>query len=270
MTLIARDKETLAVARKEVLSCSGKESEGDSRVGVFSVDVTDHKELASAVERACKERGTLHWVVCNAGSSKPDFLENLPCEAFRQQVELNYLGLVHTFKACHSFLTSKSTCGDRRKIVCISSALGLCGMAGYSAYCPTKWAVRGFCETLRNELQPFAVDVHVFHASSMDTPGYKEENLKKPAVTKKLEEGNVFTAEQAAGHLFEGLRRGDMHVTSEWLVELLLVGMTGVSQYNNLFLSLLLSPFMPLIAYAVKSDWDSTVKKFYKESQKNK
>lgn len=259
VTLIARDKSSLETARKELLNYAPNKDE--KNVGIQSADVSKEKDIYFAIQEACKERGEVEWLICNAGSSRPDTLDNLKVADYKEQIELNYLGLVNTFKSVQKdFMTKRK--GEKKRLVCVSSALGICAMGGYSAYCPTKWAVRGFCETLRNELSPFSVSIHVFYASTMDTPGYKEEQIKKPAMTKKMEEGNIFTAQQAASHLFEGIRKDNMGITSEWLVELLLMSANGISNNNNIALHILISPLIPIICYFVKSSWDSIVKQY--------
>ena len=61
------------------------------------------------------------------------------------------------------------------KIVFVSSMLGLLSFAGYSAYSPTKFAIRGLADTLRNELKRYNIDVHIFFPGNIDSPGYAVE-----------------------------------------------------------------------------------------------
>lgn len=61
------------------------------------------------------------------------------------------------------------------KIVFISSVLGIMSFAGYSTYSPTKYAVRGLADTLRNELQRYSINIHIFFPGTIFTPGYEVE-----------------------------------------------------------------------------------------------
>ena len=73
-------------------------------------------------------------------------------------------------------------------IVFCSSAAGQVGMYGYTAYAPTKYAIRGFAETLHMELlmtKP-KVSVQVAFPVDTNTPGYQEEKQMMPEITKKL------------------------------------------------------------------------------------
>ena len=53
------------------------------------------------------------------------------------------------------------------------------GAIGYAAYAPSKFAVRGLLETLRNELQGTGVKVSICYPPDMDTPGYEREGRTK-------------------------------------------------------------------------------------------
>ncbi|KAH8069647.1 3-dehydrosphinganine reductase [Aureococcus anophagefferens] len=98
-------------------------------------------------------------------------------------MDLNYLGVVKTLKATLPGMVDRKA----GTAVLVSSGLALCGYAGYSAYAPTKWAVRGLAETLRSELLPFDISVHSVYPPNMDTPGFVEENRTKPKSAKAIE-----------------------------------------------------------------------------------
>lgn len=61
------------------------------------------------------------------------------------------------------------------KIVFVSSMLGLLSFTGYSTYSPTKYALRGLADTLRNELKRYNIDVHIFFPGNIDSPGFVTE-----------------------------------------------------------------------------------------------
>ena len=58
---------------------------------------------------------------------------------------------------------------------------------GYSSYTPGKHALKGLAETLRSEGLLYDIDVHIFFAPAMDSPGLAEETKIKPALTRKFE-----------------------------------------------------------------------------------
>ncbi len=88
------------------------------------------------------------------------------------------------------------------KVIMVSSVLGLFGLIGYGSYVPTKYALRGnfddnwaliynglvgFAETLRQELLAHDIDVHLALPGTIFTPGFEEEQKRKPEITKTIE-----------------------------------------------------------------------------------
>ncbi|KAK6027328.1 oxidoreductase, short chain dehydrogenase/reductase family protein [Ostertagia ostertagi] len=55
----------------------------------------------------------------------------------------------------------------------VSSAAGQCAIYGYTAYAPTKFALRGLADALQMELSPYNVNVSVLYPPNTDTEGYK-------------------------------------------------------------------------------------------------
>lgn len=76
------------------------------------------------------------------------------------------------------------------RVVMVSSTLGLMGMIGYSQYSPTKFALRGLAECLRQELLPYGIKTSIYFVSTIKSPGYEKENLTKPNITKMIEDGD--------------------------------------------------------------------------------
>lgn len=60
-------------------------------------------------------------------------------------------------------------------IAFVSSAAGQCAMYGYSAYSPSKFAIRGFADALHMELLPFNIGVTVLYPPNTNTEGFQEE-----------------------------------------------------------------------------------------------
>jgi len=60
--------------------------------------------------------------------------------------------------------------GIKGDIVLVSSVAALIAFAGYSAYCPSKFALRGLAEALRNELAPHGIRISMFYPPSMSSP----------------------------------------------------------------------------------------------------
>ena len=72
----------------------------------------------------------------------------------------------------------------------VSSVAGLIGIAGYAASSPSKFAMVGYAECLRQELLRYHIPVTLVCPADVDTPQLAAENETKPAETQALS-GNV-------------------------------------------------------------------------------
>jgi NADP-dependent 3-hydroxy acid dehydrogenase YdfG len=108
--------------------------------------------------------------------------------------EINFHGVVNGTRAFLPILAEQ----DAGVIVNTSSVFGLVGIPGQSAYCASKFAVRGFTDSLRQELRGTGVDAVTVH------PGGVTTNIARNARVRKDPEGRGRTHEQMARE-FEAL-----------------------------------------------------------------
>ena len=83
----------------------------------------------------------------------------------------------------------------------------LTGVFGYSAYTPSKYAVRGYSDVLRVEMKPFGIAVSIVFPPDTDTPGFAEENKTKPMETKELG-SSVVSPDVIARAIVKGVQHG--------------------------------------------------------------
>ena len=126
--------------------------------------------------------GPVDIVVCSAGQARPGYLQELDADLFRSMMDVNYFGTVNVVREVVPAMI------ERRggSVVGVSSAAGLVGVFGYTAYAPTKFAVRGFLESLRGELLPYGIHVGCSFPPDTDTPQLADENRYKPKETKEI------------------------------------------------------------------------------------
>jgi NAD(P)-dependent dehydrogenase (short-subunit alcohol dehydrogenase family) len=136
-------------------------------------DVTDPdsvNEAAAAVRQAAGEQ-RLFGLVNNAGIAVAGPLAYLPLERFRQQIEVNLLG-VHT--VTQAFLpllgTEANWLGKPGRIVNISSVSGRLAVPFLGAYAASKFALEGYSDSLRRELMLFGVKVIIIEPGAVVTP----------------------------------------------------------------------------------------------------
>jgi 3-dehydrosphinganine reductase len=198
LTILARDTDRLARARA-ALASSGTEVVTDA------VDVSDHEVVERAVHAAVARLGPPKLLVASAGMVVPGRFDELPLEAYRETMEVNYFGTLNLVRAALPAMRTQR--GGR--IVMISSGAALLGIYGYTAYAPSKFAVRGLAETLRSELAPDGIAVSVVYPPDTDTPQFREEVRLRPEATSRVAgTAGVLSADQVAGAILRGIRRG--------------------------------------------------------------
>jgi 3-dehydrosphinganine reductase len=117
---------------------------------------------------------------------------------------VNYFGTVNIARAVVPAMIERRA----GSFVGVSSAAGLVGVFGYTAYAPTKFAVRGFLESLRGELLPYGIHVGCSFPPDTDTPQLADENRYKPKETHAIA-GTIkpLSARQVAKSIVEGIEK---------------------------------------------------------------
>ncbi len=138
-------------------------------VDVFSkvLDVADRKAFFEFRDEVVEHfAGQVHIVVNNAGVSLRATVDDMELSDFEWLMNINFWGVVSGTQAFLPVLRDV----DEGHIVNISSVFGIIGVPTQAAYCASKFAVRGFTESLRLEL--LAEDANV-HVSSVHPGGIK-------------------------------------------------------------------------------------------------
>ena len=113
------------------------------------VDVADRAAVESWAEQVVADHGTVNLVFNNAGVALGATIEGESYADFEWLMSINFWGVVHGTKA---FLPHLKQAGEGH-IVNLSSVFGLISVPAQSAYNASKFAVRGFTDALRMELE---------------------------------------------------------------------------------------------------------------------
>ncbi|KAI7892175.1 uncharacterized protein EV154DRAFT_463075 [Mucor mucedo] len=253
--IVARRVAELEAAVTEIKTHAVNESQ---KVIYVSANVTDQKDVVRAFDEANVKMGRNPDFVCAcAGASYPKFFLDHTMDDFEKLTTLNYLGQVYVAHQGAQRMRDSNIKGG--KIVFVSSMLGMLSFAGWSTYAPTKYAVKGLADTLRNELKRYDIGVHIFFPGGIESPGFDTENLTKPEITKVIEGANTpQTGTECAQSLMHGLRKGYYMIVTDVIAEVLRAVTRGVSPTNNLVLDYILAVIGQPIgsAYALYMDYE--------------
>ena len=139
--LVARGREGLEAARREVIDLGGKAI-------VLPTDVADAGQVEAAAERVETELGPIDIWVNDAMTSVFSPIKKMTAEEFKRVTEVTYLGYVYGTLAALKRMLPR----DRGSIVHVGSALAYRSIPLQAAYCASKHAVLGFYASLRTEL----------------------------------------------------------------------------------------------------------------------
>jgi len=218
LSIIARRQDVLLQAQAEI---EAVKIFPEQRVVCLSASVTQFDEIQTAITKAIEELGPPTLVITSAGIAHPGYFQELPVNVFEETMNINYFGTLYAIQAALPSMLEQ----QQGHIVMISSVAGLIGVYGYSAYSPSKFAVRGLAESLRGELKPFDIGVSIVYPPDTDTPQLAAENLTKPYETKLITSSTkIWKPEEVAQVIINGIKRKDFAITPGGEAKILQIG----------------------------------------------
>jgi NAD(P)-dependent dehydrogenase (short-subunit alcohol dehydrogenase family) len=138
---------------------------GGVRVSRHHLDVADAAAVAAFPSRVTGEHAGVDILVNNAGVALGGTFEQTAEADFEWLFAINFWGVVRMTRAFLPLLHKS----EEARIVNISSVFGLIAPPGQTAYAASKFAVRGFSESLRHELARTNIGVTVVHPGGIAT-----------------------------------------------------------------------------------------------------
>jgi NAD(P)-dependent dehydrogenase (short-subunit alcohol dehydrogenase family) len=161
---------------------------GAKRSLARKVDVRSETEVNAFADEVARELGGAHVVVNNAGVTVSDFVGSMKRTDFEWLMDINFWGVVRGTEAFLPQLKAK----DDAHVINISSVFGLIAVPSQSAYNASKFAVRGYTESLRQELHGTSVHVTCVH------PGGVKTNIVRNGRNRTNSTGNAVEPEAMA------------------------------------------------------------------------
>jgi short-subunit dehydrogenase len=185
----------------------GKCQQRGSKAVAIPTDVADESQCRALIQRTQETYGHIDMLVNNAGITVVSKLEDLPnLRLFRRVIDVNFYGTVHCTYNALPYL--KET---RGRIVNISSLGGILAIPFNTSYIASKFAIIGFSDSLRMEVEQSGVSVTVichywvvteFHERYLDKSGQPKGPVGRAIYTKKM-----MTADQCAQIVLRAARR---------------------------------------------------------------
>ncbi|MEW6763681.1 MAG: SDR family NAD(P)-dependent oxidoreductase [Pseudomonadota bacterium] len=174
------------------------------------LDVADRAAVHAFPGLVDDAHGRVDLVINNAGVALGGSFEQIAPEDFDWLMEINFHGVVRMTRAFLPHLRES----DEARIVNVSSIYGIISPPGQSAYSASKFAVRGFSNALRHELEGTTVGVSVVHPGGVATAIAKNARAPKDAPRDEIERGRAIAQrllrmapEQAGEIIVRGIAR---------------------------------------------------------------
>lgn len=144
----------------------------DTEILAIQTDITLENDCKNLIESTIQHYGRIDVLINNAGLSMRALFDDIELSAFKHVVDVNFYGTVFCTKYALPYLLS-----SKGSLVGIISVAGHVGLPARSAYSASKFAVRGFLDTIR--LENLYTGLHVLVAA----PGFTASEVRKSAIT---------------------------------------------------------------------------------------
>ena len=192
--------ETLAMLRKFNVSVSS-----------HILDVSDKKAIEALPQKVIDQHGKVDLVFNNAGVTAGSHFQDMKEENWDWVMGVNFNGVINSTRAFIPHLVNNAEAA----IVNTSSIFGIVAVPGQTAYHSTKFAVRGFTESLALEMKQTNpnLQIHCVHPGHIGTniaatARMSDEDFKDNETRSSIFSRNAPKTQQEMGELF---KEGGMH-----------------------------------------------------------
>lgn len=135
------------------------------RLDVRRLDVTEFASISGFVDSVVRDQGRIDVLINNAGFAVAGFAEDMKLDEIRRQFETNFFGNVALTQAVLPTMRQQRF----GHILMISSIAGQHGSLGISSYSASKFALEGWSESLRMEVNALGIKVVLVEPGSYET-----------------------------------------------------------------------------------------------------
>ncbi|PWN05796.1 SDR family NAD(P)-dependent oxidoreductase [Rhodohalobacter mucosus] len=184
--------------------------EGQKKLHTTGIDITDREHLFLESEHLKKENLLPDVIINCAGVVTGSYFHRHSMQEISDTININVLGSMWVVQLFLSDMVDRGS----GHIVNMASASGYIGNPRMSVYASSKWAVLGWSESLRLEMQQLKTGISVTTVipSYVDTGMFK--GVKAPALTP------ILTTEQIVDKMLRGIASGKTEIRAPFIVNL--------------------------------------------------
>ena len=193
----ARNHEKLIEIAEEIKLSGGE-------VAFAQTDVSKEADCKNLILTAIERYGKIEILINNAGISMRALFKDVELPVIKELMDVNFWGMVYCTKYALPFILEQ-----KGSIVGVSSIAGMKGLPGRSGYAASKFAIKGFLESVRIENLKKGLHVLVAH------PGFTTSNIRMTSRgsdgsqqgESPRDEAKMMTSEKVADKIYQAVRK---------------------------------------------------------------
>jgi len=204
--IVARTLDALNATAEEIKSLKVDENQ---LVEVISCDTSKMEQVEQLFNEYITKFGVPDYSFNFVGISYPNYTDKLTVENFKFHMDTNFFGQLNPI------LTILPYYMERKEgyFINMSSLAGYIGVMGYAAYTPTKFAIVGLSEVLRNEYKAYNIKVSIVYPPDTDTFGLHEEAKSRPEELNIIaERAGLMQPDEVAEVIIKGVLKEKLYI----------------------------------------------------------
>ncbi|MBD3280850.1 SDR family NAD(P)-dependent oxidoreductase [Candidatus Dojkabacteria bacterium] len=203
----AQDKCSIVLASRDITKLekiAKKVEKSGSKAKIIQTDVTKENQVRELFLEAKKELGNIDLVFNNAGLGHIAKIHELTIEQIKQMIDVNVYGMIIVSKFAAEVMTRQKS----GHIIMTDSLAGFITLPEWSVYVATKWAILGFADSIRQELDQHNIKVTTIHPGAVKTEFFD----KDKANIDIQDAGEAITPEKVAEAVYKTSLTDKQHV----------------------------------------------------------
>ncbi len=180
--LLSNEYEVFAISR----NIGNLKKIKNPRLKYYQVNIKDYNHIQKVIDEIHGVSKKIDVLINNAAVYLKSNLENSDIQDVDNIIDTNVKGTIYVTK-----LTLSKLLKGPGKILMINSVAGTHAIKNESIYCGSKFAIKGFSESLQMELKRKNISITNIHPGGINTPLWNEKNIYPGNVNELLEKNDV-------------------------------------------------------------------------------
>lgn len=242
----------------------------EQKIHIKSIDLLkSYDEIATKFGEIESDLGPIYMLINCAGMAICGTVEDLSVADARLMMDINFFGTYYPTR----YLLPKMKEAGEGIIVITASQAAMVGIYGLGAYSSSKFALRGLAETVAMEASHCGVSVTLALPVDTDTPGFENEQITKPEITKIISgTGGLAKPENVAKQIIDDALNSSFFSIlgfESWMITILCSGLSPWGGFWLTTLSALVMGPLKVIGAGIHWNFSRLIKNSHVKKEKS-